>query len=78
MYGSSRRHRGGMWGSPRYSRGPRGYGSYGMRGGYGSPFGGRRPRGRVQVRGCGCCLPIPLGIVTASGLGLRALIRSRA
>jgi hypothetical protein len=39
-----------------------------------------RPRRRrsVEVRGCGCCLPIPLGLVTASGLGLRALARRRS
>ncbi|HEV2723906.1 MAG TPA: hypothetical protein VGV10_04680 [Thermoleophilaceae bacterium] len=25
----------------------------------------------TQVRGCGCCLPIPLGMAAASGIGLR-------
>ena len=30
-----------------------------------------RPRSRVQVRGCGCCLPIPLGFLAGLGLGAR-------
>ena len=36
-----------------------------------------RRRGGVEVRGCGCCLPIPLGLLTSAGLGLRAVLRAR-
>jgi hypothetical protein len=41
------------------------------------PFGMPRRRSNVQVRGCGCCLPIPLALVTGAGLALRAGLRSR-
>ena len=35
--------------------------------------------GRVQVRGCGCCLPIPLATVALTAVGLRrAYLRLRA
>lgn len=34
-------------------------------------------RPRVQVRGCGCCLPIPLGVTAAGALGLRSAMRRR-
>ena len=47
------------------------------------PMGGRRrlrPRRHrgVEVKGCGCCLPMPLGVLAASGLSLRLLLRSRS
>jgi len=41
--------------------------------GYGYGFG--RPRTRVRVGGC--CLPIPLGIMTAGALGLTGVVRKR-
>jgi hypothetical protein len=64
-----------------------GYGGYGRspycsnrqrrRGGFVGPFpyySGRTRRGtRVTVGGC--CLPIPLGVLTVSALGLRLLTR---
>jgi len=34
-----------------------------------------RTRGGSRVRVTGCCLPIPLGLVTALALGARALLR---
>jgi hypothetical protein len=38
-----------------------------------------RPRRRSNVRVGGCCLPIPLGVMTAGALGIRlAARRSRA
>jgi hypothetical protein len=37
----------------------------------------RRPRRRTNVRVGGCCLPIPLGVVTASALGVRLAARRR-
>lgn len=40
-------------------------------------FGRQRPRRNVQVRGCGCCLPIPLALVTGAGLALRVGLRAR-
>lgn len=47
---------------------------------YAGPFSVRRPRShhRTQVRGCGCCLPIPLGLVASTGLGLNLLLRRRS
>ena len=42
------------------------------------PFGSYRRRGGVEVRGCGCCLPLPLGVVATGALGLRALLRARS
>jgi hypothetical protein len=42
-------------------------------GGFGSPYGFGRPR--TQVRVGGCCLPIPLGVMTVGALGLRAAMR---
>ena len=62
-------------------------GHWGPLGGYGhrmgrrhgpGPFGYSRPRGGVQVRGCGCCLPVPLGVLGFLGLCLRALLRARS
>jgi hypothetical protein len=34
-------------------------------------YGWRRPRRRTNVRVGGCCLPIPLGVMTAGALGVR-------
>jgi hypothetical protein len=53
------------------------YGHYPMRRGPERFYGLLRPRRRrsFEVRGCGCCLPIPLGLVTAGGVGLRVLAR---
>ena len=68
-----RRHRGyrGYGGSPYYANRQR------RRGGFVGPFpyySGRTRRGsRVTVGGC--CLPIPLGLLTVSALGLRLLMR---
>jgi hypothetical protein len=47
----------------------RGYGMWGRpsRGLY-------TPRRRVQVRGCGCCLPIPLGLTAAGALAVRHVV----
>ncbi|MDP8943786.1 MAG: hypothetical protein M3N16_06690 [Actinomycetota bacterium] len=78
--GRHRRHGGSPWRSPEryYGWGPPGYG-YGMgRRRYGGPFGAPRPRGGVQVRGCGCCLPLPLGVLVTAALGLRGLLRARS
>jgi hypothetical protein len=44
-------------------------------GGWGMPYGYRRPR--TQVRVGGCCLPIPLGLMTAGALGLRLAMGRR-
>ena len=56
---------GGYWGAPRH-------GGYLMRRRHhrARPFGAHR-RGGVEVRGCGCCLPIPLGLVVSAGLAAR-------
>ena len=68
-----RRHRsyGGYGGSPYYANRQR------RRGGFIGPFpyySGRTRRGtRVSVGGC--CLPIPLGMLTLSAVGLRLLMR---
>lgn len=35
----------------------------------------RRRRGTVQVRGCGCCLPLALGLLSVPSLMLRQLVR---
>lgn len=43
----------------------RGFGGYG----FGRP--------RTQVRVGGCCLPIPLGVMTAGALGLAGVVRRR-
>jgi hypothetical protein len=43
-----------------------------------SPLALPRRRGGVEVRGCGCCLPIPLGLLTSAGLGLRVVLRARS
>jgi hypothetical protein len=46
---------------------------------YVGPFAARRPRShhRTNVSGCGCCLPIPLGLLAGTGLGLNVLLRRR-
>jgi hypothetical protein len=46
---------------------------YGFRRPYG--YGWGRPRRRTNVRVGGCCLPIPLGVMTAGALGARAATR---
>jgi len=33
-----------------------------------------RARPRTQVRGCGCCLPIPLGVLVAGALLILGVI----
>jgi hypothetical protein len=38
-------------------------------------YGWGRPRRRTNVRVGGCCLPIPLGVVTAGALGVRLATR---
>ena len=40
-------------------------------------YGWRRPRRRTNVRVGGCCLPIPLGIMTAGALAVGLVIRRR-
>ena len=40
-------------------------------------YGWRRPRRRTNVRVGGCCLPIPLGIMTVGALGVRLASRRR-
>ena len=47
------------------------------RSGFGRPYGygWGRPRRRTNVRVGGCCLPIPLGVMTAGALGVRAATR---
>jgi hypothetical protein len=49
------------------------------RSGLGRPYGygWGRPRRRTNVRVGGCCLPIPLGVMTAGALGVRAATRRR-
>ena len=42
----------------------------------GSFMGPRARGGRVQVRGCGCCLPIPLALTVSCGMLLYGLVRS--
>ncbi|CAA9509287.1 MAG: hypothetical protein AVDCRST_MAG53-2839 [uncultured Solirubrobacteraceae bacterium] len=37
----------------------------------------RRRTSRVQVRGCGCCLPIPLGVLTLTAVALRGAYAHR-
>lgn len=34
----------------------------------------RQTRSNVKVSGCGCCLPIPLGVLSLTALGLRAAV----
>ena len=43
--------------------------------GWGTTHWPRHHRGSsgVQVRGCGCCLPIPLALAPATAVGLRAV-----
>ena len=67
LYG--RRRRSGFWGPPPRRRGY----------GFGSPYGygWGRPRRRTNVRVGGCCLPIPLGMMTAGALGVRAAAKRR-
>jgi hypothetical protein len=56
------------------------------RSGFGRPYGfGRpqgygwgRPRRRTNVRVGGCCLPIPLGVISAGALGVRAAAKRRS
>jgi hypothetical protein len=44
--------------------------------GWGRPaYGWGRPRRRTNVRVGGCCLPIPLGVMTAGALGVRLAAR---
>jgi hypothetical protein len=64
LYGGRHRRRGGWPLSSRYA----------------GPFALRRPRARrrVEVRGCGCCLPIPLGLLAGTGVGLNLLSRRRS
>jgi hypothetical protein len=47
--------------------------------GFGRPYGygWGRPRRRTNVRVGGCCLPIPIGVVTAGALGVRLATRGR-
>ena len=69
--GSRWRTSGGYWGAPRH-------GGYLMRRHHrAGPFGAYR-RGGVEVRGCGCCLPIPLGVMVSIGAAakLRRLTRA--
>ena len=47
---------------------------WGMRTPYGTSH--RRRAGGVQVRGCGCCLPIPLALATAAFAGVNVAARS--
>jgi hypothetical protein len=38
----------------------------------------RGARSNVQVRGCGCCLPLAVGMASLPVLALRALLRALA
>ena len=71
MLGRRRQGNRGYGRSPYYANRQR------RRGGFVGPFpyySGRTRRGtRVSVGGC--CLPIPLGVLTVSALGLRLLMR---
>jgi len=39
------------------------------------PYHTRRTRGGSRVTVSGCCLPIPLGLLAAFGMGARLLVR---
>jgi hypothetical protein len=70
MRGSARRRAGrSPWGAPRPRR----------RGGFYGPFPyySTRTRRGSRVTVSGCCLPIPLGVVAATGLGAQAWRRRR-
>ena len=70
-----RRHRHGGWpGGYGYGRMPQRYG-YGMSRRHSGGLFAPRRHSRVQVRGCGCCLPIPLGVLTVTALGARTAMR---
>ena len=60
----------------RYGRSGWGSGYGRRRPSYGRGYGRPRHRGRSQVRVTGCCLPIPLGLLLASG-GLTRLLFAR-
>lgn len=76
--GRHRYHRGSMWGGTHGGWGaPRHHGHWMSRRHHGGPFASYRPRRRVEVRGCGCCLPIPLALTVGGALGARAAIRAR-
>jgi hypothetical protein len=69
--GRARRYSGRGWHARPYSRRPRGRGGF-----FGPlPYYSRRTRGGSRVTVSGCCLPIPLGIVAALGIGARQLGR---
>jgi hypothetical protein len=75
--GRHRYHRGSMWGGTHGGWAPRHHGHWMSRRHHGGPFASHRPRRRVEVRGCGCCLPIPLALTVGGVLGARAAIRAR-
>jgi hypothetical protein len=76
--GRHRYHRGSMWRAPHSGWAAPRHGHWMGRRHHRSPFVAHRPRRRVEVRGCGCCLPIPLAVAMSGVLGTRAAIRSRA
>jgi hypothetical protein len=77
--GRHRYHRGSMWRAPHGGWGsPRHHGHWMGRRHQRGPFVAHRPRRRVEVRGCGCCLPIPLALIVGGALGAREAIRRRA
>lgn len=55
---------GSYWGTPRQAYMMRRHRATG-------PFGSYRRPGGVEVRGCGCCLPIPLGLMAGVGVAAR-------
>ncbi len=63
-----------------YGERHRRYGHWPMRSRHVGPFSLRAPRAhrRAEVKSCGCCLPIPLGLVAATGTGLNMLYRRRS
>ena len=72
ILGGGRRSRyGGRYGG-RYGRG-RGRGRTGFFGPM--PYYTRQTRGGSRVSVSGCCLPIPLALVTSFGLGARTMLR---
>ncbi len=82
LFGGADRHRRGYrpgWGygppPPRYGYGRRrsSRGGFGMFGPF--PTYSTRTRGGTRVSVGGCCLPIPLGVLTVSALAARAAAR---
>ena len=64
------RQRSGFFGPPRRRRGRAGF--FGP-----MPYYSGRTRRGTRVHVSGCCLPIPLGMLLATGLGARGLMRRR-